>query len=90
MPKFRSVEQKRKLILFLLQLRPKIKERVLELTDEQILNPTVLGRIYGYEPLWNAIDAYIGKPIKEKMVCDMWNKLAEGYCNGIRRSSPST
>ena len=82
MAKFRTVEEKRKLVLFILSTQPKWQDRIFELRDEQILDPNRLNFIYRYEPLWAVIDAYKGKPLKPRMVCDMWNKLAEAYCNG--------
>lgn len=84
MAKFRTIEEKRKLVQFILNTKPKPKDRIFELTDEQILNENMLSAIFRYEPLWATIDMYKGKPLKPRMICDMWNKLGEAYCHGRR------
>lgn len=82
-PKYRTIENKKAIIQYILSLWPKSTERALELTDEQLLSPEGLARLYRHERLWLAVDAYAGKPPTETVRCALMNLIAEAYSVGV-------
>lgn len=77
MPKFRNLEEKHKIILYLLSTKPNCKDRPFEHTDEYFAKESTLKRLYKYEPLWDKVDKLIGKPLTERGRCELWNLMTE-------------
>ena len=76
MSKFRTIDQKKNILISLFKRKPKVDDRILALTDEQLKE--ALPKLYRWEPLWELVDELLGQPLTEDGEAYLWNEIAQG------------
>lgn len=77
MAKFRTIEEKTRILRYILSTKPNSKDRPFEFTDLELLAPDNLEKICRYPVLWDYIDLFIGKPLDGHKKSILWNKITE-------------
>jgi len=80
MTTFRTIEEKRAILVSLFKKKPKPEDRILALTDEQLR--TELLKLYRWEPLWELVDELKKKPLDSDGEAMLWNEIAQGISFG--------